>query len=71
MPKLISLEEHNAFILEQVRDPFNNEPRRNGLECPKCKKELVDTNPGMILASLPPQKSIRCPACGWNGYRLT
>ncbi len=71
MPKLISLEEHNAFILEQVRDPFNNEPRRCGVACPRCQKELLDVTPGMILLSDPPQKKVRCITCGWSGTRLT
>ncbi len=70
MPKLISLEEHNAFIMEQVRDPLLNEPRRCGVACPRCEKELVDVTPGMILASNPPQKKVRCSACGWTGTRL-
>jgi uncharacterized protein with PIN domain len=68
--KLISLEEHDAIIAEQMHDFSCNEPKRNGVACPRCQAELYDQTPNMILASNPPKKKIRCAKCGWNGYRL-
>lgn len=68
--RLISLEEHNASIAEQAHDWLCNEPKRNGIACDRCGKELYDETPNMILNSSPPKKKIRCHSCGWNGYRL-
>lgn len=45
-------------------------PHKNGIECPLCEKELTDTNPQVTLTSLPPQKDVKCEACGWVGYRI-
>lgn len=70
MPKLITLEEHNAIMRDQHRDPFNNEPRKNGVACPKCGKELYDWTPNYMLAVNPPQKTVRCKKCHYQGYRL-
>ena len=35
----------------------NNDPQPNGIKCPKCGEELMDTYP-MILTSDPPQKNV-------------
>ena len=43
--------------------------RPNGIACPECGKELYDTNPHEVLASLPPQKNVHCE-CGYSGYRV-
>lgn len=66
---LISLEEHNAMIRECCHDWVMNEPRPNGISCPRCEKELFDSAPNMVLASNPPQKNVHC-RCGYRGYRL-
>jgi len=70
MMKQISLtpiEEHNKAILNRVA-PMASRP--NGLACPECGAELCDTHQGITLASLPPQKDVHCPSCGWKGYRF-
>ena len=54
---------HTALMDEQKSHP-------NGIECPKCGKELWDSNPMITLTSNPPQKDVHCPACGYVGYRL-
>lgn len=41
----------------------------NGIACPTCRNELVDVDRNEVLTSAPPQYRIRCPACGWGGYR--
>jgi hypothetical protein len=45
-------------------------PKLNGISCPKCGTELVDSDPNITLASNPPQKSVRCPSCAWKGLRI-
>jgi DNA-directed RNA polymerase subunit RPC12/RpoP len=48
----------------------NNNPQPNGIKCPKCGEELMDTYPNMILTSDPPQKNVHCPTCDHKGYRF-
>ena len=56
--KLIYLEEANAKAFPENHGiRFNFE---NGIECPKCKEELYDIDPSMVLTSDPPQKIIHC-----------
>jgi hypothetical protein len=45
-------------------------PTPNGLACPQCGVELMDTDPGVTLMSNPPQKAVHCEACGHQGYRV-
>ena len=69
---LVTLAEHNRAIsaahAEQCAPEKRGKP--NGIACPMCKGELVDTNPGVILTSNPPQKNVHCPVCAWSGHRL-
>jgi len=44
-------------------------PRKNGIACPGCGKELSDSD-CMVLASLPPQRNVHCESCGYSGYRI-
>lgn len=67
MPRLISLEEFNRQRQPVARE---RELPRNGIACPECGQELVDSNPQLLLTSLPPQKNVRCEACDYVGYRL-
>lgn len=71
VPKLKSLEEHNASR-SKAYDVMasRNLPRPNGIACPKCGTELIDSDPTMTLASNPPQKNIKCPSCDYVGYRI-
>ncbi len=66
MTTLKTLEEHNKG---KVGSTFDLEQRPNGIGCPLCGKELVDSN-NAILTSNPPQKNIHCPDCDYSGYRL-
>lgn len=69
--KLKSLEGHNASrskaydVIASI-----NLPRPNGIACPKCGTELIDSDPTMTLASNPPQTNIKCPSCDYVGYRI-
>jgi len=64
-----TLEEHNRDVADAFRLP-NCIPIPNNIECPKCGKELLDTDPTVMLPSIPPQKNVHCPDCGYRGYAL-
>ena len=66
-----TLQEHNSSRMADYH--LQNEaakPHPNGIKCPKCDKELWDSNPMVTLTSSPPQKNVHCPDCGFRGYRL-
>ena len=69
MSKLKTLDEFNKSREGYIRSNYGMR-KRNGIKCPQCEEELFDTHPNIILSSLPPQKSIHCATCGWQGYRL-
>lgn len=68
---LKTLAQHNAERLE-IEQSFRhaNDPRPNGIACPRCGKELWDSCPMITLTSHPAQKNVHCPDCGHRGYRL-
>lgn len=72
MKPLKTLDEHNAARRLAHDDWWQhmNEPRKNGIACPQCGGEMVDTNPSITLTSNPPQKNVSCPACSYTGYRI-
>ncbi len=67
---LKSLDEHNSNAWSTQTRWFSNEPIPNGIACPKCGNELMDTNPMMTLTSHPAQKSVHCSKCEYKGYRI-
>ena len=69
-PKLKTLDEHNAEYRAYHTAMYDNRSQRNGIACPKCQSELLDTNPFMTLTSNPPQKNVHCDECGYVGYRI-
>ena len=68
--KLKSLDEHNSEAWSTQVNMFSNAPRPNGIACPKCGNELMDTNPMGTLLSYPAQKDVHCPKCEYTGYRI-
>jgi DNA-directed RNA polymerase subunit M/transcription elongation factor TFIIS len=68
MKKLKTLEKHNQDRIKVKKNLYK--PRKNGIECPTCGKELYDTKPMQTLTSDPPQKVIHCKHCGYEGFRL-
>lgn len=73
MPKeLISLEEHNIKASSAHYEASNGIAKENGIACPKCGTELVDTSPKLTLMTRPPQKDIHCPSgnCDYKGMRI-
>lgn len=67
---LKSLSEFNADREEVHRATYDGLPRPNGIACPKCGGELLDSSPMITLTSYPPQKNVHCPACDYTGYRI-
>ena len=69
--KLKSLEEHNTTTANSHWWQFNSiEPRPNGIACPHCAEELVDSNPMITFTSFPPKKNVNCSKCDYVGYRI-
>jgi hypothetical protein len=67
--KLIPLEEFNNFVWLQAKDNLDG-PRLNGLACPDCKQELMDTEPYVTKDRWPEQKKVQCSVCEYKGYRF-
>lgn len=44
--------------------------KRNGIACPQCGAEMLDSSSMTMLMSFPPQKNVHCAACGYSGYRV-
>lgn len=64
---MISLDEHNSGVIWDT--DFDTKDVLNNIACPKCGKELVDVDRRVILASNPPQLGVKCPWCGYRGFR--
>lgn len=44
-------------------------PCKNGLNCPDCGDELLDSKPHLKRRSWPPEIEVHCEKCGFQGYR--
>ena len=62
-----TLQEFNENAL-MIHADLTKYPKPNGIECPECKKELMDSD-CMVLCSYPPKKNVECE-CGYRGYRF-
>ena len=63
---LKTIAEHNAEVLRRAKLKANNQPN---VGCPYCGKALTFAD-DVILASLPPQRKVRCASCGVETYLL-
>lgn len=70
--KLKSLQEHNTVNTTFHKGLLPQSPVLNGIACPKCGEELLDTQPSETLTSIPPQKNVGCSSkkCDYLGYRI-
>jgi hypothetical protein len=68
--KLKTLEENNAQAFEFANHFSNSIPQPNGVACPKCGSELLDSTPMITLTSFPAQKNVHCNQCNYVGYRF-
>ena len=65
------LDQHNELQTSRHMQMYSGRPVKNGIECPRCRSELLDSNPHMTLTSMPPQKNVHCNDCGFVGYRVS
>jgi len=65
--KLKSIEEYNK---ERMTFFSNNIEANTGIACPQCGDQLKESNPGMLLMSNPPRKSVRCDTCNYSSSIL-
>ncbi len=63
--ELKSIEEHNRDRLFTILDRIGT-----GVQCPNCGKELIETQPGVILTSNPPKKLVHCESCDYKNCIL-
>lgn len=68
MSELKDLEEYNIERAKLYHVDYS--PKRNGIACPNCGKELYDTEPYSLLMSNPPRYSIICQSCNFKGSRI-
>ena len=68
--ELKSLDAHNKDM-SKIYVGISTYPRPNGIACPECGRELMDTN-AVVLDSYPPQKNVHCSSsnCDFCGYRI-
>lgn len=62
-----TLDQHNQQALGMFQ--LNIQPHPNGIACPRCGKELLDTNPNFALLTSPVQYRVHCSACDYVGTR--
>lgn len=65
-----TLEDYNRRRRQEQHYTDSSQPRPNGIACPQCGAEMLDSRPGETLTSNPPQKNVHCPKCGYAGYRV-
>jgi hypothetical protein len=69
---LISFEDHQTSALARYEERMIKDIHPNGIACPKCGSELYDTEPDIILTTLPAQLNVKCTnhKCDFDGYRF-
>jgi DNA-directed RNA polymerase subunit RPC12/RpoP len=70
MKKLKDLSKHNSEASALQFGLNNNNPIKNGIACPNCGNELLDSSPMFTFTSNPSKKSIHCDKCEYFGYRI-
>lgn len=65
---LKNLASHNADRLASHMKA--QRPHPNGIACPKCGDELIDSEPNVTLTSNPAQTKVHCEGCGFSGCRF-
>ena len=67
---LKTLTQHNKERYESFMTEMSPEPIPNGIACPACGEELVDSDPMSTLTMSPPMKRIHCPKCNFRSTRF-
>jgi len=60
----------DQFNVERIEFWQSNKTEKNGIACPLCGKELIDSADGIVLTSSPPKVAIRCLSCHFKGLRI-
>ena len=68
--ELKSLAEHNTHMQNLQMWDSIVQSRPNGIACPECGKELLDTNPNFALLTSPVQYRVHCSDCDYTGTRF-
>jgi ribosomal protein S27E len=66
---LKNLSEHNREKSLQWQWQSAVNSQLNGIACPECGQELLDTNPDQVLLTAPPQFRVHCSSCDYTGTR--
>lgn len=64
-----TLEEHNKIASRKYLKTDMSQ-YQNNIACPECGEELYDSEPHVVLTSIPPQKGIHCENCDYKGTRV-
>jgi len=64
---LIELDEYNKIASDHYG---RYAPKYNGIKCPKCGDELIDSEPNMMLMSYPPRTRVECLGCKFKSTRV-
>lgn len=67
---LKTLEQHDKEAGLRQHMNIDCQPDYNGIACPVCGLELYDSNPMVVLTSVPRKKAIHCNDCGYTRYRI-
>jgi len=66
-----TLEDFNKERMCAHTTTWTNEPVKNGIACPECNSELMDSDPCVTLCSNPPKKRVKCSECDFVGFRVS
>ncbi len=67
---LISLYAHNEKAGMAYYKARTGKPKPNGLGCPDCGSELLDTSQDIMLLTSPPKLNVHCSHCEFKGFRV-
>ena len=63
-----TLDEYNEEMRKK-RSEFDKIKHLSGVACNKCGTEMHYPEPGAQHLSNPPCMSVKCPKCGYSGYK--
>ena len=65
-----TLNEYHESIFRPDSCGFGTGKVMAGVLCNKCKIELYYQNPNMVLAYIPPKRTVVCPECHDVSYKI-
>jgi DNA-directed RNA polymerase subunit RPC12/RpoP len=69
MTTMKTIKEHNKIAFDSI-ERLKQLANKTGVKCPRCVEEveLLNSSPGVVLLSYPPQINVHCPVCSYTGY---